>query len=363
MGRIGRIGHIGRITGQRPVLPTANFPAGILARSMAVLEVRELEVSFGATKILRGVSFDLEQGQTLGVVGESGCGKSMTGFAIMGMLQAPGRVSAGSIKLNGRELVGLKEKEYRDIRGDQIGLVMQDPFTSLNPMMRVGDQIGESYRIHQHLDRREAWKKAIEMLDKVGVPAPESSARKYPHQMSGGQRQRVVIGMAFACKPTVLVADEPTTALDVTLQAQILRLLRELQETEGTSVMLISHDIGAIASVSQRIAVFYAGRIVESGPAEQVLRRAAMPYTRALLNALPKKGRTRLESIQGYPPDFSNLPTGCSFSPRCPLKLEKCRTDPDLRDVEADHRSACWRAEEVAAMPEGESLEAVNGER
>jgi oligopeptide/dipeptide ABC transporter ATP-binding protein len=324
---------------------------------MAVLEVRDLEVSFGSIKILRGVSFDLEEGQTLGVVGESGCGKSMTGFAIMGMLQAPGRVSAGSIKLNGRELVGLKEKEYRGIRGDQIGLVMQDPFTSLNPMMRVGDQIGEAYRIHQKLDRTTAWKKAVEMLEKVGVPAPESSARKYPHQMSGGQRQRVVIGMAFACKPKVLVADEPTTALDVTLQAQILRLLRELQETEGTAVMLVSHDIGAIASVSQRIAVFYAGQIVETGPAETVLRRAAMPYTRALLNALPQKGKTRLDSIQGYPPDFSNLPPGCSFAPRCPLREDKCVTDPSLTELESDHKAACWRSKEVAKMPQGKTLE------
>ena len=280
----------------------------------------------------------------------------MTGFAIMGMLQSPGRVSAGSIKLNGRELVGISEREYRELRGDQIGLVMQDPFTSLNPMMRVGDQIGEAYRIHQKLDRKTAWTKAVEMLEKVGVPAPEASAKKYPHQMSGGQRQRVVIGMAFACKPKVLVADEPTTALDVTLQAQILRLLRELQETEGTAVMLVSHDIGAIASVSQRIAVFYAGQIVESGPAEQVLRRSAMPYTRALLNALPQKGKNRLESIQGYPPDFSNLPVGCAFSPRCPLKQQACEAEPSLADIEAGHRARCWRSAEVVAMPEGATL-------
>jgi oligopeptide/dipeptide ABC transporter ATP-binding protein len=332
---------------------------------MAVLEVRDLEVAFGATKILRGVSFDLEEGQTLGVVGESGCGKSMTGFAIMGMLQPPGKVVGGSIKLNGKELVGLKEREYREIRGDQIGLVMQDPFTSLNPMMRVGDQIGEALRLHQGMNRSNAWTKAIEMLEKVGVPAPESSARKYPHQMSGGQRQRVVIAMAFACKPTVLIADEPTTALDVTLQAQILRLLRELQETEGTAVMLVSHDIGAIASVSQRIAVFYAGRIVEVGPAENVLRHPAMPYTRALLNALPRAGATRLESIHGYPPDFTHLPVGCSFSPRCPLKVAQCDAEPSLEDVEAGHKVACWRAKEVFALPAGVSLEpeTTTGER
>jgi oligopeptide transport system ATP-binding protein len=236
----------------------------------------------------------------------------------------------------------------RKVRGEEIALVMQDPFTSLNPMMKVGDQIAEALKLHQGLDRKEAWAKSVEMLGKVGVPAPATSAVKYPHQMSGGQRQRVVIAMAFACKPKVLIADEPTTALDVTLQAQILRLLRELQETEGTAVMLISHDVGAIASVSQRIAVFYAGRIVETGPAEKVLRHSAMPYTRALLNALPQAGKTRLEAIAGQPPDFSHLPQGCSFSPRCPYRIEKCQAEPDLLPVEPDHTSACWRAREVA---------------
>lgn len=323
---------------------------------MAVLEVRDLEVSFGSTKILRGVSFDLEAGKTLGVVGESGCGKSMTGFTVMGMLPPGGRITKGSIKLDGQELVGLSEKKWSDIRGDQIGLVMQDPFTSLNPMMRVGDQIAECYRIHQKLDKGEAWKRSVRMLDQVGVPVPDASARKFPHQMSGGQRQRVVIAMAFACNPKVLIADEPTTALDVTLQAQILRLLRDLQEKEGTAVMLISHDIGAIASISQRMAVFYAGRIVEDGPAEQVLRKAAMPYTRALLNALPREGVSRLEAISGYPPDFAHLPVGCAFKPRCPLAFEKCENEPGLLSVERDHTAACWRAIEVAAMPGGKKL-------
>jgi oligopeptide/dipeptide ABC transporter ATP-binding protein len=323
---------------------------------MPVLEVRDLEVTFGSTAILRGVSFDLEAGQTLGVVGESGCGKSMTGFTVMGMLPAGGRITKGSIKLEGVELVGISEKRWREIRGDQIGLVMQDPFTSLNPMMRVGDQIAECYQIHQSLSRADAWKRSVEMLDKVGVPVPEASARKFPHQMSGGQRQRVVIGMAFACNPKVLIADEPTTALDVTLQAQILRLLRDLQEKEGTAVMLISHDIGAIASISQRIAVFYAGKIVETGPSTTVLKRAAMPYTRALLNALPRAGVTRLEAIGGYPPDFAHLPVGCSFRPRCPLAFSKCEEEPGLLTIDPEHGAACWRAEEVGAMPPGKSL-------
>lgn len=324
---------------------------------MPILEVRDLEVSFSPLRILRGVSFDIDAGQTLGVVGESGCGKSMTGFAIMGMLPPGGRITNGSIKLDGKELVGLKEKSLREVRGEQIALVMQDPFTSLNPMMRIGDQIAEALRLHHGLNRKEAWKQSVQMLEKVGVPAPPSAARRYPHQLSGGQRQRVVIAMAFACKPQVLIADEPTTALDVTLQAQILRLLRELQDTEGTAVMLISHDIGAIASVAQRIAVFYAGRIVEMGPAERVLRHAAMPYTRALLNALPQAGKTRLEAIGGYPPDLSNLPQGCPFSPRCPLVIPKCAEEPPLIPVEENHGSACWRAEEVLRMPVGKPLE------
>ncbi|MDX2066622.1 MAG: ABC transporter ATP-binding protein [Fimbriimonadaceae bacterium] len=314
---------------------------------MAVLEVRDLEVSFGDTRILRGVNFDLEAGRTLGVVGESGCGKSMTGFAIMGMVARPGKVSRGSIRLDGRELVGLPEREWRRIRGEQIALVMQDPFTSLNPMMRIGDQIGESLVLHHGVSRSAAYRQAIEMLEKVGVPAPESSAAKFPHQLSGGQRQRVVIAIAFACKPKVLIADEPTTALDVTLQAQILRLLRELQETEGTAVMLISHDIGAIAAVSHEIAVFYAGQVVEQGSAEAVLRRPAMPYTRALLNALPRVGQTRLETISGSPPDFAKLTGECPFRPRCAFATEACATAPTLAEIEPGHASACWRADEV----------------
>ena len=324
---------------------------------MALLEVNGLRVGFGSTEILRGVSFDLEAGKTLGVVGESGCGKSMTGFAIMGMLQSPGKVTGGSIKLDGQELVGLPEKKYRELRGSEIALVMQDPFTSLNPMMRIGDQIAESYILHTGDSKSVARKKAIEMLDKVGVPSPEASADKFPHQLSGGQRQRVVIAIAFACKPKVLIADEPTTALDVTLQAQILRLLRELQEKEGTAVVLISHDIGAIAAVSHRIAVFYAGRIVELGPSDAVLRRAAMPYTRALLNSLPRAGQTTLDSIGGQPPNFADLPVGCAFGPRCPLKFSECSEEPTLLEVESLHSSACWKAKEVEALKSGESLD------
>jgi oligopeptide/dipeptide ABC transporter ATP-binding protein len=316
---------------------------------MAVLEVRDLKVQFGSATVLHGITFELDAGKTLGMVGESGCGKSQTAFSVMGMLQPPGRIVGGSIKLEGKELVGLPERTMQGIRGEQIALVMQDPFTSLNPMMRVGEQIAEVLRLHRGFSRKKAWEESVSLLEMVGVPAPAAAARRYPHQMSGGQRQRVVIAMAFACRPKVLLADEPTTALDVTLQAQILRLLRDLQEQEGTAVLLISHDIGVIAAVSERIAVVYAGRIVETGPSANVLRRPAMPYTEALLDALPQPGRIRLTAIKGQPPDLASLPEGCPFRPRCSLAVERCLQIPGLNIVESDHYSACWRAQEVAS--------------
>lgn len=311
---------------------------------MALLEVNDLEVSFGPAKVLRGVSFHVDEGETLGVVGESGCGKSMTGFTLMGMLPRPGQVSRGSIKLDGRELTTISSKDWLDIRGDQIALVMQDPFTSLNPMMRVGDQIAEALRLHQNMSKEQARVEAIRMLDLVGVPIPETSSRKYPHQMSGGQRQRVVIAIAFACKPKVLIADEPTTALDVTLQAQILRLIADLQKREKTAVILISHDIGVIGSLASRVAVFYAGRIVELGPAEQVLRDPQHPYTQALLSALPRKGATELTSLPGQPPDLSQPITGCAFAPRCPVRCSKAEDDPHGLLARDGRLAECWRA-------------------
>lgn len=313
----------------------------------AILQLRDVEVAFGSAKILRGVSLDLYPGETLGVVGESGCGKSMTGFAVMGMLPKPGKVTAGSIRLEGRELTTLTPREWLDVRGDQIALVMQDPFTSLNPMMRVGEQIAEALRLHQKMDRRAAWAKAVDLLDEVGVPVPESSARKYPHQMSGGQRQRVVIAIAFACRPKVLIADEPTTALDVTLQAQILRLIKEMQQRDGTAVMLISHDIGVIGALASRVAVFYAGRVVEIGEAREVLLHPQHPYTNALLSAMPTAGKTVLASLPGQPPDLSTLGGGCAFAERCPVRCEKADLDPPLFPIglSEDHKSACWRVE------------------
>lgn len=313
-----------------------------------VLEVDDLRVRIGSTPILRGVSLSLDAGQTLGVVGESGCGKSMTGFAVMGMLPAGGVLESGSIRLDGREISRLTPKQWREVRGSQIALVMQDPFTSLNPMMRVGHQIAEALLLHHPMSREQAWRQSVEMLDRVGVPSPETTARRYPHQLSGGQRQRVVLGIAFACRPKVLIADEPTTALDVTLQAQILRLIQELKDTHGTAVMLISHDVGVIGTLSSRVAVFYAGRVVEQGAAETVLRAPRHPYTRALLAALPRRGQTELPVIAGQPPNPASMPAGCPFAPRCPQRYEACDREPDLLDVGEGHRASCWRASEPA---------------
>lgn len=317
---------------------------------MAVLEVRDLCVSIGTTEILRGVSFDVDAGQTLGVVGESGCGKSMTGLALMGMLPAGGRVSQGLMKLDGEDLTALSSKEWLDVRGQDVALVMQDPFTSLNPVMRVGDQIAEVYRLHQGMGKTEARQAAIQMLEKVGVPAPADSSRKYPHQMSGGQRQRVVIAIAFAARPKVLIADEPTTALDVTLQAQILRLLGDLQAEVGTAVVLISHDIGVIASVADEIAVYYAGRVAESGPTTQVLTSPAHPYTQALLAAMPRVGQARLQVISGQPPLLADLPPGCPFAPRCPHRFEPCSAEPPAFATGSGTSAACWLVDQPVSQ-------------
>jgi oligopeptide/dipeptide ABC transporter ATP-binding protein len=305
------------------------------------LDIRDLKVSFGVTEVLRGVSLTVEPGETLGIVGESGCGKSMTGLAAMRLLPPGGKITAGKILLGDTDLRSLSESKMRHARGSEIAMIFQDPFTSLNPMMRVGAQIAEAIVLHQDVGKQLARTRAIEMLKAVGVPSPASASRKFPHQLSGGQRQRVMIGIAFSCHPKVLIADEPTTALDVTLQAQILALLKELQEREGTAVLLISHDIGVIGSVSDRICVFYAGRVIEEGPRDRLLKNPRHPYTRGLLGSLP--GETeRLASIPGQPPDFSTLGQDCSFASRCAYRFEKCVTEPTLRPLGGDHRAACW---------------------
>jgi oligopeptide/dipeptide ABC transporter ATP-binding protein len=310
---------------------------------MPLLELRGLRVAIRGVPILRGVDLDLEPGKTLGIVGESGCGKSMTALAIMGMLPGGATFAAASAVLDGRDLTSLRPRDWRNLRGGTVAMVMQDPFTSLNPMMRVGDQVAEVL-VHQGgMAAREAWPTAVDMLGRVGVPTPSEAARRYPHQLSGGQRQRVVIAIAYAAKPKLLIADEPTTALDVTLQAQILRLVQELQTSTGMAVLLVSHDVGVIGSVSDEVAVFYAGRVVERGSAEAVLHRPLHPYTRLLLAALPEAGAERLASIPGQPPDFRALAPGCSFAPRCPDRFDRCAEEP-LSLVSDGRSCACWRA-------------------
>lgn len=315
---------------------------------MSVLQVSNLHIAFGNVEVVRGVSFSLEKGETLGIVGESGCGKTVTGLAITRLLPPNGKITAGSVLFEGKELTTLPEHEMRKIRGGDIAMVFQDPFTSLNPAMRVGDQIAEAIVLHQEKSWSEARKQAVQELRAVKVPAPESTANKYPHQLSGGQRQRVMIAIAFACRPKILVADEPTTALDVTLQAQILTLLKELQEKYGTAVILISHDIGVVGTVANRIAVYYAGKIVEMGSSENVLRFPKHPYTQGLLGSLPS-GKERLASIPGQPPDMANLEKGCSFAPRCSYRFSPCEIEPDLIPPDSPHRAACWLLDPAAA--------------
>jgi len=312
---------------------------------MPALDIRGLRVAFGATDILRGVDLTVEQGETLGVVGESGCGKSMTGLAIMGLLPPGGRITDGSVMFEGMDLAKASQHQMRQIRGGDIAMVFQDPFTSLNPSMRVADQIAEAIILHRSVGQREAYQLAIKQLESVRVPAPASTARKFPHQLSGGQRQRVMVAMAFACHPKVLIADEPTTALDVTLQAQILALLHDLQEQTGTAVILISHDIGVIGSVADRIAVFYAGKVIEEGPTEDVLKNPAHPYTIGLLASVPGKAE-RLYSIPGQPPDFQTLAGACSFQERCPCRHVKSDLEPGLLPISDWHRAACWLVED-----------------
>lgn len=276
----------------------------------------------------------------MGLVGESGCGKSMLGLALMAMLPPGGRITSGTILLEGKPVEKLSPKDMLSLRGSELAMVMQDPFTSLNPVMRIGDQIAESFVLHQDMTWREARLEAVKMLDHVGIPAPEESARKFPHEMSGGQRQRVVIAIAFSCRPKVLIADEPTTALDVTLQAQILHLLRGLQREQETAVLLISHNIGVIAAACEKAAVVYAGQFVETGATESILRSPQHPYTQALLAAMPRESNERLKALGGSPPDFARLTTECAFAPRCHHRFEKCQATPPL--IGEKHGVRCW---------------------
>ncbi len=312
-----------------------------------LLDVRGLRTYFkvmdGTVKAVDGVDFSLARGQTMGLVGESGCGKSVTALSIMRLIDdPPGRIVDGEILFDGRDLLALGNSEMRDVRGNDIAMIFQEPMTSLNPVFTVGDQIAEAVRLHQDVGPAEARNRAIESLRSVGVNAPERRVRQYPHELSGGLRQRVMIAMALSCNPKLLIADEPTTALDVTIQAQILELIKEIQARTGTALLLITHDLGVVAETVQRIAVMYAGVIVEQGTAEQVLLDPKHPYTQGLLSSIPAKQRRgqQLSVIKGMVPNPFRMPPGCKFEPRCPFAWDRCRSaEPALELSARDQRS------------------------
>ncbi len=323
------------------------------AAAMSVLEVRDLRTLFategGEFAAVDGVSFAVDAGHTLAIVGESGCGKSVTALSIMGLVPSPpGRIAAGSIRFEGRELVGLTERELQDLRGNGLAMIFQEPMSSLNPAFTIGEQIVEGLLRHRPIDRAEATARALAMLKKVRMPAPEQRFHEHPHRLSGGMRQRAMIAMALACEPKLLIADEPTTALDVTIQAQILALMRALQDETGTAIVLITHDLGVVAEVADEVVVMYAGRVVERAPVAALFAEPQHPYTVGLLGSMPRldgAALDRLASIEGQVPSPFALPAGCRFADRCPFVVAECRgVDPPLREVGAGHLSACLRA-------------------
>lgn len=318
---------------------------------MALLEVDNLHVSFqtygGEVHAVRGVSFSLEKGETLAIVGESGSGKSVTAQSIMRLIPTPpGIIKEGEINFDGKDLLQLSEKEMFRIRGSEIGMIFQDPMTSLNPTMTVGKQIMEGLIWHQGLDKRAARERAIEMLRLVGIPTPEKRVDQYPHQFSGGMRQRAMIAMAMACYPKILIADEPTTALDVTIQAQIMELMKKLQEKTGTAIILITHDLGVVAETAHKVAVMYGGKVVEYGTVEEIFYRPRHPYTWGLLNSMPRLDMNQdgeLQSIPGSPPDLFKPPQGCPFADRCPHTMNICHSEmPEKTDASPSHGVYCW---------------------
>jgi peptide/nickel transport system ATP-binding protein len=315
-----------------------------------LLEVRDLrtEIRLGETLItpVDGVSFSLDAGETLGIVGESGSGKSMTALSVLRLLPRRGRAAGGSVLFRGRDLLRLGEEEMREVRGGEIAMIFQDPMTSLNPVFETGWQVAEPLRLHRGAEPRKALDGAIEMLRTVGIPRAERRAHDYPHQFSGGMRQRAMIGMGLTTRPALLIADEPTTALDVTIQAQILDLLRNLSREFGTATILITHNLGVVAGMCDRVLVMYAGRVVEQGPTAAVFERPRHPYTWALLRSLPRLDadtHAPLRPIDGQPPELSRLPRGCKFQPRCPFAIERClEEEPALLELEPAHLARCW---------------------
>ncbi|MCA6098068.1 ABC transporter ATP-binding protein [Bradyrhizobium australafricanum] len=325
-----------------------------------VLEVKNLQTVFftnsGLFRAVDDVSFSVRRGETLAIVGESGCGKSVSALSIMRLVpDPPGRIVGGSVTLEGTDLLKLDEAAMRDIRGNRISMIFQEPMTSLNPVMRIGDQIIEAVRLHQKVSSKEAWKQAVDMLRLVRIPEPERRAQEYPHQLSGGMRQRAMIAMALACRPALLIADEPTTALDVTIQAQILALIVDLQQRLGTGLILITHDLGVVAQTAQRVIVMYAGKKVEEATVESLFETPLHPYTRGLMASIPAvpspdaKADVRLVEIPGMVPSLTKLPPGCAFAPRCKLAVDRCRQEyPPLDEIKSNHWAACWRAGEMA---------------
>ena len=319
----------------------------------ALLEVKDLRTSFkleggGEFSPVDGVSFSVEAGRTLGIVGESGCGKSVTSLSIMGLLpKGQGRISAGSVVFEGRDLATLKPEDMRSLRGNRMAMIFQEPMTSLNPAFTIGQQLIEGIRCHQNVTAEQAREHAIEMLRLVRIPSPVQRIDEYPHKLSGGMRQRVMIAMALSCRPKLLIADEPTTALDVTIQAQVLDLMRSLREETGTAIILITHDLGVIAELADDVVVMYSGRVVERAPVAQLFAMPHHPYTIGLLGSIPKMHgeQDRLNAIEGQVPTPMSQVTGCRFAPRCPFAVAQCKEEmPPLREVSAGHEAACWRA-------------------
>lgn len=326
-----------------------------------LLSVEHLSTHFhtdrGTLKAVDDVSFSLEAGKTLALVGESGCGKSVTALSIMRLIPVPpGRIASGRILFDGTDLLQLSEAEMRHVRGNKISMIFQEPMTSLNPVFRVGDQIAEVLELHHKLSKKEALDRAVELLRMVGIPSPETRIRDYPHQMSGGMRQRMMIAMALACHPRLLIADEPTTALDVTIQAQILELMDELRRTTGTAVLLITHDLGVVAETAEHVVVMYAGRVVEEAPVRELFHHPKHPYTQGLLRSIPSLAedeKQRLEAIPGVVPSLLALPPGCAFHDRCGFAMERClQEDPPWKELIPGHGVRCWLYESQSSEAE-----------
>ncbi len=328
--------------------------------SEKLLEVNNIKTSFfthvGEVQAVRGVSFNLDKGEAIGIVGESGSGKSVTSMSIMRLLQHPGKIVNGNIMFKGQDLTKVSERKMMSIRGNEIAMIFQDPMTSLNPVYRIGNQIVEVLRKHRNMNKSEARKKAIEMLELVGIPSPEQRVDNYPHEFSGGMRQRAMIAIALACEPDLLIADEPTTALDVTIQAQILELMKDLKDKINTSIILITHDLGVVADVCSRIVVMYGGLVMEEGTAEEIFYQPKHPYTMGLLKSIPRMDleyKKRLVPIEGSPPDLLNPPKGCPFAARCPYAMKICQEKrPPYFYSGEGHRAMCWLQHEDAPKVE-----------